>query len=64
MKSIEELAKNKSDSMIFQDIKTPEEYKWRYWALNSFMNGEHEKTIEYCNKGFSSVKGKAINSEL
>ena len=51
MKRIEQAAKEKPDSLIFQDVKNPEESKWRFWALNASMNREYVKAIKYCNKG-------------
>lgn len=51
MKLIERDAKKYPDRMIFQEVKNPEEFKWRSWALHFSMNGENDKAIAYCNNG-------------
>lgn len=51
LKTLNKIQKEDPNSRILQDVKNPEEYKWRGWALNASMNGEYEKAVEYCNKG-------------
>ena len=50
MKWLKEKEKETQDPM-FMDVKTPKEYKWRYWALKASMNGEFAKTIDFCSRG-------------
>jgi tetratricopeptide (TPR) repeat protein len=51
MKSIEKLAREHPDRMIFQDVKNPEEFQMRNHALYFSMNDDYKKAIEYATKG-------------
>lgn len=51
MNYIKEQAKEHPERMIHQDIKTPEEFKIRNYALHYSLRREFKKAIEYCDKG-------------
>ena len=48
---METLKEKEAQDPMFMDVKTPKEFKWRYWALNASMSGEFEKAIEFCSRG-------------
>lgn len=45
------LKEKETQDPMFLDVKTPQEYKWRYWALTASMNGEFVKAIDCCSRG-------------